>query len=210
MNENIANKLLSYSREIFYEKISPKYKKNKLKSLMDFLYVIFEKFAIKFNIISLNYLDLYSDLVMKEIKMAKIKSNDSVLVIGCGTLPSSSLILYNETKAKIVALDKDKNAIKGAKKFLSNIQMADKIILKHANGLNYPLNDFNVIIILYGVKNLEKIIDFLDKKANKNSKIIIRTNNQINIKLFDKFKIINKVESKYLGEVNSYLISKKN
>jgi ubiquinone/menaquinone biosynthesis C-methylase UbiE len=210
MNKNITDKLLSYSREIFYEKISPKYKKNKLKLIMDFLYVIFEKFAIKFNIISLNYLDLYADLVRKEIEMAEITSNDSILVIGCGTLPSTSLLLYNETNAKIVAVDKDKNAINGAKKFLSNIQITDKIILKHANGLDYPLNDFNVIFILYGVKYIEKIIDYLDKKANKNSKIIVRTNDQIDVKLFDKFNIINRVESKYLGEVNSYLISKKN
>ena len=49
MNKNIIDKLLSYSRKIFYEKISPKYKKNQLKLIMDFLYVIFEKFAIKFN-----------------------------------------------------------------------------------------------------------------------------------------------------------------
>jgi len=208
MNKNIVNKLLSYSRKIFYEKISPKYKKNQLKLIMDFLYVIFEKFAIKFNIISLNYLDLYAELVQKEIKMAKITSNDSILVIGCGTLPSTSLLIYEKTNAKIVAIDKDKNAIRGAKSFLSNIKINDKIILKNADGLNYPLNDFDIIFVLYGVKKLEKIIDYLYKKANENAKIIIRANDQIDEKIFNKFKIINKVESKYLGEVNSYLIMK--
>lgn len=208
MNTNIVNKLLSYSRKIFYEKISPKYKKNQLKLVMDFLYVIFEKFAIKFNIISLNYLDLYAELVQKEIKMAKITSNDSILVIGCGTLPSTSLLIYEKTNAKVVAIDKDKNAIRGAKSFLSNIKINDKIILKNADGLNYPLNDFDIIFILYGVKKLEKIIDYLYKKANENAKIIIRANDQIDEKIFNKFKIINKVESKYLGEVNSYLIMK--
>jgi len=208
MNKNIIDKLLSYSRKIFYEKISPKYKKNQLKLIMDFLYVIFEKFAIKFNIISLNYLDLYAELVQKEIKMAKITSNDSILVIGCGTLPSTSLLIYEKTNAKVIAIDKDKNAIRGAKSFLSNIKINDKIILKNADGLNYPLNDYDIIFVLYGVKKLEKIIDYLYKKANENAKIIIRANDQIDEKIFNKFKIINKIESKYLGEVNSYLIIK--
>ena len=208
MMKNILNKILSYSREIFYEKISPKYKKNQLKGILDFSYVLFEKIAIKFNIISLNYLDLYAELVKKEIKMTKITSKDSVLIIGCGTLPSTSLLISIETKAKIVAIDKDKKAIEGAKTFLSNIQMKDKIILKYADGLDYPLNDFNVIFILYGVKNLEKIIDHLYLKANSNSKIIVRTNNQINDKIFNRFKVVNRVESKYLGEVNSYFIKK--
>lgn len=208
MMKNILNKILSYSREIFYEKISPKYKKNQLKGILDFSYVLFEKIAIKFNIISLNYLDLYAELVKKEIKMTKITSKDSVLIIGCGTLPSTSLLISIETKAKIVAIDKDKKAIEGAKTFLSNIQMKNKIILKYADGLDYPLNDFNVIFILYGVKNLEKIIDHLYLKANSNSKIIVRTNNQINDKIFNRFKVVNRVESKYLGEVNSYFIKK--
>jgi len=208
MKKKLVNKLFSYSREMFYEKISPKFKKNQLKVIIDFLYIIFEKIAIKFNIISLNYLDLYSDLVEKEIKMAKIKPNDSIFIIGCGSLPSTSLLIYKETNAKIVAIDKDKNAIKGAKKFLSNIQLNDKIIVKHANGLDYPLNDFNIIFVLYGVKNLKKILDHLYKKANDNAKIIIRTNDQIDVNIFKKFNIINQVESKYLGEVVSYLIKK--
>ena len=208
MIKNILNKILSYSREIFYEKISPKYKKNQLKGILDFLYVLFEKIAIKFNIISLNYLNLYAELVKKEIKMTKITSKDSVLIIGCGTLPSTSLLISIETKAKIVAIDKDKKAIEGAKTFLSNIQMKDKIILKYADGLDYPLDDFNVIFILYGVKNLEKIIGHLYLKANSNSKIIVRTFSRTALRPSRFREVVNRVESKYLGEVNSYFIKK--
>jgi len=208
MINKTINKILSYSREIFYEKISPKFKKNSLKGVIDFSYVIFEKMAIKFNIISLSYLNLYAELVKKEIEMSKITSKDCILIIGCGTLPSTSLLISMKTNAKIVAIDKDKKAIKGAETFLSNIKMNDKIILKHADGLDYPFNDFNVIIILYGVKNLEKIIGDLYTKTKSNTRIIIRTNNEINEGFFNKFKVINRIESKYLGEVNSYLIKK--
>lgn len=208
MIDKYFNKTLSFTRNIFYEKISPKFKKNSLKEIIDFLYVMFEKIAIKFNIISINYLNLYEEIVQKEIKMANIVKSDSIIVIGCGTLPSTPLLISMKTKAKVVAIDKDKKAIKGAKNFLSNINLKNTIKLIHANGLNYPINDFDVIIFLYGVKNLDKIIDNLYDKITSGKRIIIRTNNEINNSFFKRFNIISHVESKYLGEVNSYLIKK--
>jgi len=125
MMSKIINKILSYSRKIFFEKISPKFKKNSLKGIIDFSYVLFEKIA--FNIVSLNYLNLYTDLVQKEIKMAGITSSDSIIVIGCGALPSTTLIISMKTNAKIIAIDKDKKAINEAKIFLSNKNMNSKI-----------------------------------------------------------------------------------
>lgn len=208
MINKIVNKILSFSRILFYEKISPKFKKNSLKELIDYSYVIFEKIAIKFNFISLNYMNLYEEIVRKEIEMAKIKSSDSIIVIGCGALPSTSILISLKTKAKIVALDKDKKAINQAKIFLSNINMNEKIKLKHANGLDYPIEDFDIIILLYGVKNILKIFDYLYSNIKSDTRIIVRTNNEVNINLFKNFKVITHVESKYLGQVYSYLITK--
>lgn len=208
MINKIVNRILSFSRILFYEKISPKFKKKSLKWLIDYSYVIFEKIAIKFNFISLNYMNLYEDIVRKEIEMAKIKSSDSIIVIGCGALPSTSILISLKTKAKIVALDKDKKAIIQAKNFLSNINMNEKIKLKHANGLDYPIEEFDVIILLYGVKNIVKIFNYLYNNIKSDTRIIVRTNNEVNINLFKNFKVITYVESKYLGQVYSYLITK--
>jgi 2-polyprenyl-3-methyl-5-hydroxy-6-metoxy-1,4-benzoquinol methylase len=208
MMSKIINKILSYSRKIFFEKISPKFKKNSLKGIIDFSYVLFEKIAIKFNIISINYLNLYTDLVQKEIKMAGITSSDSIIVIGCGSLPSTTLIISMKTNAKIIAIDKDKKAINQAKIFLSNKNMNSKIELKYANGLDYPLDEFDVIIILYGVKNLEKFFDYMYDNVKTDARIIVRTNNEMNDSFFNKFKVGKNVESKYLGQVKSYLIKK--
>ena len=121
LNKSV-NKILKYSRRLFYELISPKFKKDLLKEVMDFSYILFEKIAIKFNIISMNYIKLYSDIVQKEIEIAEINSKDSVIIIGCGTLPSTSILISMKTEANIVAIDKDINAIKRANIFLSNIQ----------------------------------------------------------------------------------------
>jgi protein-L-isoaspartate O-methyltransferase len=207
MSSRIIEKILEYSRRIFFEEISPKFNKELLKTLMDFLYIIFEKITIKFNFISLNYVKLYSDLVNKEIQMTEVNSKDNILIIGCGTIPSTSILISEKTKAKVVGIDKDKNAIKNANLFLSNINN-NKIILKHADGLKYPVNKFDIIMILYGVKNLEGIFDKLYKEVKPDTKIIIRLNEKINKKYFKNFHIIKQIKSKYLGEVYSYLLKK--
>jgi ubiquinone/menaquinone biosynthesis C-methylase UbiE len=208
MINKIVNRILSLSRILFYEEISPKFKKNSLKTFIDYSYIIFEKIAINFNIISLNYINLYRDIVQKEIKMARIKKSDTIIVIGCGTLPSTPILISEKTNAKIVALDKDRKAIDKAKIFLSNIHMDKKIKLIYANGLNYPIEKYDVIILLYGLKDIKKFFSYLYKNIKSNTKIIVRTNNEADINLFKNFKVIKHAESKYFGQVFSYLISK--
>jgi precorrin-6B methylase 2 len=207
MSDRITNKILKFSRKVFFEDISPKFRKDLLKGIMDFSYILFEKIAIKFNIISLSYLNLYSDIVDKEIKMAEINLNDKILVIGCGAIPSTSILISKKTNAKIIAIDKDFNAIDKAKTFLSNIDY-NEIELEYANGLNYDVNKFNVIFILYGVKNLNEVLIYLYKKIKNDTKIIVRLNEEKNKNIFYKFHILKKVKSKYLGQVYSYLLKK--
>ena len=206
LNKSIT-KILKYSRRFFYELISPNFKKDLLKGVMDFSYILFEKIAIKFNIISMNYIKLYLDIVQKEIKIAEINSKDSVIIIGCGTLPSTAILISMKTEANIVAIDKDIKAIKQANIFLSNIQN-NKIRLEHANGLNFPINKYDVIMILYGVKNLKQIFNYLYQNMKSDSRLIVRTNEEKNISYFGKFTIKGKVDSKYIGQIYSYLLKK--
>ena len=209
MTSRIIDKIMEYSRKIFYEEISPKFNKELLKGLMDFLYVLFEKIALKFSFISLNYLQLYSDIVEREIQMTEINSKDNILIIGCGTIPSTSILISEKTNANVVGIDKDKNAIINANKFLSNINYK-KIKLEHANGSKYPIKKFNIIMILYGIKNLDEIFNNLYKEVNTDTRIIIRLNEKIKSDYFKNFQIEKQIESKYLGQVYSYLIKKNN
>jgi len=200
MTSRFIDKIMEYSRRMFYEEISPKFNKELLKGLMDFSYIIFEKIALKFNFISLNYLKLYSDLVNKEIQMTEINSKDNILIIGCGTIPSTSILISKKTNANVVGIDKDKKAIKNANKFLTNINYK-KIKLEHANGSKYPIKKFNIIMILYGVKNLDEIFNYLNKEISQDTKIIIRLNEKIDKYYFQNFQIEKQIESKYLGQV---------
>ena len=172
---NIADRFFSFTKYMFFEEISVKFPPGSAKKLIDFLYVIFEKVATKFDLISSNYLEMYQEIVDKEIKMAGISSKDQVVVIGCGSLPITAVLVAMKTKAHIIALDNDKTAVKEASNFIINHHLENIVEIKYADGKLYPINKFDVIYLTYGLKKKEDIFNSLVKNSNKNSKIIFRT-----------------------------------
>ena len=120
MTKNIIEKFLSYARFIFYEILSPNFNTASLKSFIDYAYIILEKIAYSFDILSSNYLQLYDELVEKEIKMAQISNKSNILIIGCGSLPATTILISIKTKANIISIDYDKKAIQKANNFIKN------------------------------------------------------------------------------------------
>lgn len=175
MPRQIANRLFSFSSYMFFERISVKFRPRSAKKLIDFLYIIFEKVASRFDIISSNYFKMYQELVDKEIKMAGISKNDKVVVIGCGSLPITAILVTLKTKAHVVAIDKDKRAVKDADKYIKNHHLESSIEIKYADGDVYPLKKFDVIYLTYGLKKKEDIFDYIINNSKNNSRVIFRT-----------------------------------
>jgi len=216
MSNTITERFFIFIQRIFFVKIGNKLRPGSLKNLVDLLFVMSEKLGHHFDIISSNYVGIYADVVREEIKLAKISSEDQILVIGAGSIPSTSIILAKETDAKIKSIDKDDEAAIKASKFIKKIGLENKIDIKSGNGLNYPVKDFNVIFILYGVKQKPELLQYLSKNINKNTRVVYRETNDIQSKTNNKkidlsklFKIENIVTTKSFGSMNSYLLLKK-
>jgi precorrin-6B methylase 2 len=217
MLSKIIEKLLSWTQNILFENIGTKFHTNSLKNLMDRLFIFYEKISNKFSIISNNYLKMYQEIVEKEIKMANISSNDTVLIIGCGSLPATSILIAMKTNAKIVSIDKDHGAIKEASQYVKNIGFQKQIKFEQANGLYYPIRKFSVILVLYGVKQIKEILKYLVNNMNDKTRIIFRTITDENgkalggkIDLSSTFLIKDKSRSRTIGPVDSFLLMKKN
>ncbi len=211
----MPNNLLSKCRHIFFNELGDKFNTKSLKKLMDFLYVLFEKIAIEFDFLSKNYIDLYKEIVEKEIKLAKIKTNDKVLVIGCGSLPVTSILLKEKTKANIDSIDIDKNAIKNAIIFHNKNNFNTDLDFIHADGANHLIEKYDVILILYGIKQQRQIFEYVSLNMKENARIMFRTGIESdkkdieNIKELEKyFKVVQKIKSKTLFPVGTYLLNK--
>ena len=215
MVKSRVERIFSFARRIFFDEISPKFRAAPFKGLIDYAYIIFEKFACTFELISKYYLQLYDELVEKEIKMANITVKDNVLVIGCGSLPATSVLNAMKSKAKTVSIDCDSKAVENACKFVKNIGLEGTIEIKYEDGLSYPVKDYDVIYVLYGVKQQKEILEYLAKNVNGKTRIVFRTTedsfkNLVGRDFLTKYFDIKKsLSSNSMYTVDSYLISKK-
>ena len=216
MSLNIDKRFFSFSRYIFFEVISVKFRTSSTKRIMDFSYAIFEKIATKFDIISSNYLKMYQELVDKEINMGGISQNDQVIIIGCGSLPITAILVAMKTKAHVTAIDKDNNAVKKAVNYIKNHHLEERIKIEHAVGESYPLNRFDVVYLSYGMKNKENIFKIIIKNTKKDSRIIFRTvisnqleHNKHTTELSKWFLVKDNIKSDTLPPAGSYLLIKK-
>jgi precorrin-6B methylase 2 len=183
---------------------------------MDKFFILYEKIAVNFNILSSVYLTLYEDIVKNEILIANITEKDKILVIGGGTLPVTPALLVQNTNANIVSIDKDPEAVKYSKKFVENQKMNDKITVKLAHGEKFSINHYDVIIAVYGIRNASTVLQYLAENINQNTRLLFRTTYDIhtksnieNIDLAELFDIVTHIRSAQLGQVDTFLLRKK-
>ena len=100
---------------------------------------------------------------IKEVKMAKVTSKDKVLLIGGGILPSESMIITKETNANVVTIDNNKSACKHAEAFIKKRGLSDKIKIVYADGVEFPVSNFDVVFIAISVWPIDTVFKNLSK-----------------------------------------------
>lgn len=215
MSLNLTKKFLTFAQRIFFEELGGKFDAKSFKKIMDFLYVIFEKICIKFKTISIYYMSLYQELIDKEIKMANISKSDKVLVIGCGSLPTTSVLIFNKTDSDVNGIDIDPIAIKNASEYLERIGLKNNINLELADGLTYPIDKYDVIFVLYGIGTHQDILQLIANNMKESARVVFRTSisdekelRNDTKKLSKWFDVKSHIVSKTLFPVGSYMLLK--
>ena len=185
-------------------------KSNLFWYIVDFLSCKFKRFAAK-----------YQKLVINEYKRESNKFNlkdaKNILHIGCGSYPISAIILYQENGGRIVAIDNNPKFVTCAKKVINKKKLSDRIEIKQGDGISYPLDDFDTVIISGCSVPRIKVLDNIFKRAKPNTKIVVREIYSHNkpvekfINSFNHIDMINKIDnSPYpsFGWESFYLIKK--
>ena len=203
-------------QNLIFKQIGKKIRTNALKTIMDVFFIIFEKVGCKFDIISNIYMLLYQEIVTKEITVAQISSQDRVLVIGSGSLPATPALIVQNTHARTISIDKDCNAVKEAIQYVKNHQLDDLLSIQCADGLTYPLEQFSIILVLYGVKKPAEMLRHLANSIDRNTRVLYRTITDSHGKIMDKtidlsegYQIKDHVHSEAFGSFDSFLLIKK-
>ncbi len=133
---------------------------------------LFEILASKISLLKYLYKQAFKQLVKNEIKEAKITSSDKVLNLGCGSMPYTALIIAQQTKANVVAIDNDPAAVKYATDYINKKNSTVKII--HADAKNFPIKQFDVIVASHGIIPKEIILNNIYASMKKGSRLIFR------------------------------------
>lgn len=216
MSNRLLERLFSTIQTIVFKEIGKKITTNALKNIMDLFFIVFEKVGCKFEVISDIYLHLYKEIVSKEVIMAQISSKDRVLVIGSGSLPATPVLIAQNTQAQTTSIDKDCNAVKEAAQYVKNHHLEQILTIECADGTMYPLTQFTIIVVLYGVKKPAEVLRYLGSHINQDTRVIYRTITDSKGTITDKtldlsayFHINDRVHSEDLGSFDSFLLTKK-
>jgi precorrin-6B methylase 2 len=110
----------------------------------------------------------------KEIDKFDLKKSKKILHIGCGTYPITALSLSELKDIKIVTIDHDEKSIKTARKIIKQKKLEKKISADAGDGIKYPLNTFDTIIISGCSVPKIQVLNHVLQSSQKKSKIIIR------------------------------------
>jgi precorrin-6B methylase 2 len=129
----------------------------------------------------------------KEIDAFNLKKHKKILHIGSGAYPISIMTLSKNNGSKIVGIDRNKFSVDLAKQTIKKKKIKN-IQIFNSNGLEYPINDFDLIIISGCSVPKISVLENIFKNCKKGCKIIIReglsTINSI-YELIDKYPDIN-------------------
>jgi protein-L-isoaspartate O-methyltransferase len=144
----------------------------KSKRAHDKLFVLAEK-MLSSTFLRHAYINFFERATLEEFEMAGIKKEHNILHIGCGPLPNTIISLAKNIDASYVGIDRDKDAVKIARKIVKEYGLKN-VMIEEGDALSYPVKDFDFIIISFGVEPKEKVFERLRKEMKKDAKIVYR------------------------------------
>jgi precorrin-6B methylase 2 len=172
---------------------------------------ILELIALHSTVVYFFYMKWIGDIFSDECTMAHVSSNETVLHIGCGTLPTISLLIAKNTHAHIIAIDNNKKTVQRAQRYINQQHLADFITVNYADGTRYPAESFDVIFIAINVTPIETLFQYLATTTKPSVRIICRDlgNGVINLLKNNEFADIYQIQSiQKHAKTHSLLITK--
>ena len=146
-----------------------------MKNISGYYWYIIDNLAFKLDKLAERY---YKKSIgaeyRREYKTFDISKEDKVLHIGSGAFPLTEIILAETIGATVVGIDSSMKAVNSADDVVHKKNLQDKIKINYGNGIDYPINDFDVVIVSSCASPMVKIVEHIFKTAKNNSKIVVR------------------------------------
>ncbi|MBU0497216.1 MAG: class I SAM-dependent methyltransferase [Candidatus Thermoplasmatota archaeon] len=116
-----------------------------------------------------------------------INKDKKILHIGCGPYPLTELVLVKLFGAHVVGIDNNLKVIRMAQEVIQKKHLEDTVTIELGDGIDYPIEQFDVIIISSCSLPKVWILNHIFKRAKKGCLIVVR---ELDIATADIFSII--------------------
>lgn len=135
---------------------------------------------------------LYNKIIgkeyQKEYENCGISTHTNILHIGSGSYPLTEIILASCTNGQIVGIDRDTRAVQRGQQVIKKNNLDHRITLTHGDGLDFPVEEFDMVIVSSCSQPKVQILEHLFQKVQSKSVIIVR---EVDIATKDILRCVN-------------------
>jgi len=110
----------------------------------------------------------------KEVDALHLTSGEKVLHLGCGSLPTASLLIAQEAPVNVVGIDNNKIAVRLAQHFIKRKNLTSSITIQYGDGTDFPIKDYDVIFVAINVWPLDKVLRHLATATKPSARILCK------------------------------------
>lgn len=178
------------------------------RKLLCYVFSFLEFFTVKNTLVYRFYTKWIGNIFSDECAMANVSSNETVLHIGCGSLPTMSILVAKNVHAKVIAIDNNMRTVQRAQRYINQQKLSDLITIKHGDGRSYPSETFDVIFIAINVTSIDAVFRHLASTSKPSVRIVCRDlgNGVIRMLKSDEFSHIFTIRSIMKHSINNSLL----
>lgn len=147
---------------------------NSRRLLSCYIFTLFEILAAQMNLFDSLLTKWRKPVFSREIHMLNITPTEKVLHLGCGALPSAAIFIAKDTNAHVVGIDNNTIAVKLAQLYIKKNDLTNLVTIEYGDGVNYPVQDFDVIYIAINVWPIESVLLHLAQTMKSTARILCK------------------------------------
>jgi precorrin-6B methylase 2 len=175
-------------------------------------FTLFEILATRINLFDQCLSRWRKPVLLQEIRLLDISSEDSVLHLGCGALPSASLFIAQKRNVHVTGIDNNMIAVRLGQSYIKKKHLSTQIAIEYGDGTTYPVQDFDVIFIAINVWPIDHVLFHLTETMKPTARILCKgLHNDVSTLLKKKefqtrYTVISRLQH---GKTESLLLNRK-
>ncbi|HEC81675.1 MAG TPA: methyltransferase domain-containing protein [Thermoplasmatales archaeon] len=121
------------------------------------------------------YIRFFRKMTVDEFSRVPLPKDARVLIIGCGSIPHTAIIVAKEKPWKVVGVDRDNEAVQKARSLVERYGLGDRVRVVEGDGLSFDLSGYDLVVVAHGVEPKSRILERIVEEMDGKTTVLFRT-----------------------------------